>query len=156
MCSSDLQLEPIRNECEYWAYFRPRPANDPAPTEKAHWEGVKRHWQLRMAHPELKSGRLEFLAVSTDDPAVFAFLRLKNRHASLVMLNFRAVPATCVVRIDWKSAGFKPTARMSPRDLLRDDARLPTVTAAQFATGWPLTVPARDGLVLKLGEGKDV
>jgi len=32
-----------------------------------------------MAHPELKSGRLEFLAVSTDDPAVFAFLRLIKR-----------------------------------------------------------------------------
>ncbi len=142
--------ENITNEPEYWAYFRPRPANDPAPQEKAHWAKVKQQWQLRLAHPELKSGRLEFLAVSADDPAVFAFLRLKDKHASLVVLNFRAEPVTCGVRIDWKAAGFVPKAKLAPRDLLRDNAALPATTAKAFATGYTVTVPARDGVVLKL------
>lgn len=145
------QKEAITDEPSYWAYFKPRPANDPAPQEKAHWAKVKQQWDLRMAHPELKSGRLEFLAVSTDDPAVFAFLRLKGRNASLIVLNFRAEPVTCGVRIAWKTAGFTPKAKLTPRDLLRPAASpLPATTAAQFAKGCRLTVPARDGLVLKL------
>jgi hypothetical protein len=149
MFAKGAQPEPIRNEPEFWSYFRPRPADDPAPEEKAHYENVKHQWRLRMAHPELKSGRLAFRPVCTDDPAVFAFLRVKGRHAALVILNFRAEAATCRVRVDWKAAGFRPAARFTPRDLLRD-GRLPETTAAQFARGWPVTIPGRDGLVLKL------
>ncbi len=149
--NTGAQKETITNEPEYWTYFQPRPADDPAPQEKAQWESVSKQWRLRMSHPELKSGRLEFMSVTTDDPAVFAFLRIKNKHASLVVLNFRTGPVTCEVRIDWKAAGFKPKTKLSPRDLLReDDAPIPAVASAKFAKGHSLNVPARNGLVLCL------
>lgn len=150
MFSTGAQKEPITNEPEYWTYWRPRPAADPAPHEKAHWQAVARLWRLRLAHPELKSGRLEFRAVTTDDPAVFAFLRVKDRHASLVVLNFRAEPVTCGVRIGWRQAGFGPKARLVPRDLLRGGTALPATPATAFAKGCRVTVPARDGRVLRL------
>jgi glycosidase len=144
------QPEPIRNEPEYWTYFKARPANDPAPSEKAHWAKVKQLWQLRMAHPELKSGRLEFHGVSTTDPAVFAFLREKEGSLSAVVINFRPAAVTCALRIDWEAAGLeRPAGGLAPRDLLRDEALL-AATAKQLAAGYTLTIPARDGVVLKL------
>ena len=149
MFATGAQKAPITNEPEYWAYFRPRPADDPAPQEKAHWETVARQWRLRMAHPELKSGRLEFWAVRADDPAVFAFLRIKGRRAILVVLNFRAEAVACRLRINWKAAGFKPRARLAPRDLLRDEC-LPPASAAEFGRGYTIRVPARDGVVASL------
>jgi glycosidase len=149
MFNTGAQKEAITNETEYWAYFRPRPADDPAPHEKAHWETVKRHWHLRQAHPELRSGRVEFRAVTTDDPAVFAFLRTAGRHASLVVLNFRSDPVTCRVRIDWRAAGIRPRGRITPRNLLTAEV-LPATTAASFARGRQVAVAARNGVVLRL------
>ena len=149
MFGTGAQAQPIRNEPEYWTYFRPRPADDPAPAEKAHWASVKRLWDLRMAHPELKSGRLEFRAVSTDDPAVFAFLRVKDRHATLIVLNFATEPAHGAVWVDWHAAGVRPPRRLVMRELLTGQP-WPAATAARLAAGWRADVPARSGLVLKL------
>jgi len=143
------QPEPIRNEPEYWTYFRPRPADDPAPGEKAHWEAVKAQWQLRMAHPELKSGSLILRGCETDDPAVFAFLRAKDGHLSAVVLNFGAEPAECALRINWPVAGLVPPEQdLAPRELLRS-ADLPPTCAGQLETGYKVSVPARDGAVIR-------
>jgi hypothetical protein len=149
MFTTGAQPEPITNEPEYWAYFRPRPADDPAPREKAHWEQVKRQWNLRMAHPELKSGRIEFQTVSAADPAVFAFLRLQDRHATLVALNFRSEPVTCAVTLDLAVAGLAAAEKLSPVELL-SGAPLPACTGADLAQGYPLTLPPRDGVLVKL------
>lgn len=147
------QPEPITNEPEYWSYFRPRPADDPAPQEKAHWEKVKWYWQLRLAHPELKSGSLILAGVTTDDPAVFAFLREKDGHLSAILLNFRESAVTCILRIDWAATGvIAPGGELIPLDLLRNVA-MPTTTAAQLTGGYSVTIPARDGVVLKLQAG---
>ncbi len=144
------QPEPIRNEPEYWTYFRPRPAHDPAPQEKVHWALVSSLWQLRMAHPELKSGRLILKGVATDDPAVFAFLREKEGNLSAVVINFRPAAVACNLSLDWAAAGLSaPVGDLLPRDLLRDTA-LPAVTGDGLAEGYALVVPARDGVVVKL------
>jgi hypothetical protein len=144
------QKEAITNEPEFWTYFKPRPARDPAPSEREHWARVKRQWQIRMAHPELKSGTLDFRAVTCDDPAVFGFLRIKRKNASLVVLNFRAEPVTCRVTVNWKMAGLpRPRGPLAPRDLLRDEA-LPMAAPAAWVRGYDVTLPARDGRVLKL------
>ncbi len=150
MFDTGAQKETITNEPEYWTYFRPRPANDPAPQEEALWENVRKQWQVRMAHPELKSGRLILAGVGTDNPAVFAFLREKDGHLSAVVINFGADTAACKLCIDWQAAGVeRPAGKLAPRDLLREVA-LPAVTALQIETGYALTIPARDGLVANL------
>lgn len=148
--STGAQSEPITNEPEYWTYFRPRPADDPAPQEKAHWDKVKRWWGLRQANPELKSGRLIQTGVSTGDPAVFAILREKEGHVTAVLINFRNTAVTCNLRLDWAAAGVEqPAGALAPRDLLRD-CGLPAATAQQLTAGYTVSVPARDGMVLKL------
>jgi len=152
MFTSGAQPEAITNEPEYWRYFRPRPADDPAPREKAHWAKVKQHWLLRLAHPELKSGSLIMAGVATDDPAVFAFLRAKDAHLSAILINFREAPVTCTLHIDWQATGVIPLAgEMAPRDLLRDVV-LPAVTAKQLSDGYPVTIAGRNGVVLKLAQ----
>ena len=42
-----------------------------------------------------------------------------------------------------------PAGRLIPRYLLRD-AELPATTARRFAAGCAVTIPGRDGMVLKL------
>ena len=150
MFNIGAQSEAITNEPEYWTYFRPRPADDPDPSEKAHWARVKQQWQLRMAHPELKSGSLILKGVTTSDPAVFAFLREKEGNLSVVVINFRPSAVDCELRIDWAAAGVaQPVGELRPRDLLRDSERRAT-TALQLENGYTIDVPARDGVVLKL------
>jgi hypothetical protein len=149
MFSIGAQPERITNEPEFWTWFRARPADDPHPYELAHWRYVKSLWDLRQAHPELKSGRLEFRAVTCADPAVFAFLREREGQVTLVVLNFAATPAATTVMLAARAAGVKLRRRLRPRELLTGQA-LPATTPAALAAGYPVQVPARDGLLLQL------
>jgi hypothetical protein len=150
MFQAGAQQEMITNECEFWAYFKPRPADDPAPAEKKHWEQVKRHWQLRMAYPELKSGSLIMKGVDSGDPAVLAFLREKDGEISAVMLNFRPDAAMCKLSVNWALAGVNlPDGELSPHELLHG-VNLPATTASCLMTGYTIEIPARDGVVIKL------
>jgi hypothetical protein len=147
---SGLPCPPITNEPEYWTYFKPRPADDPAPHEKAHWERIRAWWRVRMAHPELKCGRLITGAIDAGDAAVFAFLREKDGHISAVLINFRGRDVTCRLRINWAAAGLvRPTGGSGPIDLLRGGAPV-DVCDEDMSDGWNVAIPPRDGVVLKL------
>ncbi|MHB9133694.1 MAG: alpha-glucosidase C-terminal domain-containing protein [Armatimonadota bacterium] len=140
------QPEPINNETDYWAYWKPYPADQPHPAETSHWEHVKADWQLRQAHPELRAGTLAIQ--QADDPAVHAFLRRNGADATLVVLNFRREPITCTVKVDLDAAGIAAGESLTPRELLTDQA-FPACTGAELQ-GYTVTIPARDGLVIKL------
>jgi glycosidase len=139
------QPEPINNETDYWAYWKPYPADNPHPAEVAHWANVKRYWELRMAHPELKSGSLDISRVAVDDPAVHAFLREKDGHLTVVAINFRREPVTCTLTMSGLAAGDA----LQPVDLLTG-AALPACTGAELAEAYRITLPPRDGVVMKL------
>ncbi len=149
MYSIGAQPEPIRNETDYWADWRPYPADEPHPAEAEHWEQVKRLWQLRQAYPELKSGTLDIEHVSADDPAVHAFLRIKDDHVTVTAINFRHEPVTCALALDLSATGLSADDNLQPRELLTDQA-LPACTGAMLAQGWSVTIPPRDGVVVRL------
>ena len=143
------QPEPIRNETDYWAYWKPYPADQPHPTEAAHWQQVKALWQVRQAHPELRAGRLDIEHVAAGDLAVHPFLRVKDGAMTLGAVNFRQQEVTCTCTVDLAAAGIAPDETLHPRELLTDTP-LPACTAAALAAGYPVTIPARDGVVIKL------
>ena len=140
--------EPITNEPEYWAYFRPRPADDPAPREQAHWQQVKQLWQLRMAHPELKSGGLDFTrCAATTPPYLSSSARRRTGRRGGSTSASAGRPRDM---LDWAAAGIVPPAgELLPCDLLRNNA-LPATSALGLGQGYRVTIPARDGVVVKL------
>jgi hypothetical protein len=144
-----MQSEVITNEPEFWKYFRPRPADDPAPQELALWRQVQAMWQVRMAHPELKSGLLDVARVQADDAAVFAFLRLKDDAVTVVAINFRPAPVTCTLMLATSELGLAAENAFAPTERLTGVA-LPATTGAMLATGYPVTLGPRDGVVIKL------
>ncbi|OPZ84776.1 MAG: hypothetical protein BWY76_01706 [bacterium ADurb.Bin429] len=149
MYGAGAQPEPIRNETDYWAYWKPYPADQPHPSEAAHWERVKAMWQLRQAHPELKSGAFDIAHAAAGDPAVHAFLRVKDAAVTLCAVNFRTEATTCALTADITALGIAPDELLHPTDLLTGTA-LPACTGAELAAGYTVTINARDGVVLKV------
>jgi hypothetical protein len=149
MFTTGAQPEPIHNETDYWAYWKPFPAESPHPLEAEHWERVKAEWQLRRAHPALHAGTLELHAAQMDDPAVHVVLRRKDDDICVVALNFRHEPVTCQLTVDLLAIGIAPDSHFSPFDLLHDVC-CPPCTGADLQQGYALSIPPRDGVVIKL------
>ena len=147
--SIGAQPEPIRNETEYWAFWKPYPADHPHPDEAAHWERVKAYWQLRQTYPELRAGTLDIDHVHADDPAVHAFLRVKDGQFTLCAINFRREPVTCMLTLSGNVLPFDAEEPLSPRELLTGIA-LPPTTGDALTRGYAVTIGARDGVVIKL------
>ncbi|HOF87011.1 MAG TPA: DUF3459 domain-containing protein [Armatimonadota bacterium] len=149
MYNIGAQPEAIHNETEYWAYWKPYPADQPHPAEAAHWARVKAMWQLRQAHPELKSGALDITHAAAGDPAVHAFLRVKDAAVTLCAVNFRQDAVTCALTVDAAALGLAADAVLHPTELLTG-ATLPACTGAALSAGYTVTIGARDGVVIKL------
>ena len=143
------QPEPITNETEYWSLWKPHPADQQHPAEVAHVAAVKALWDLRQAHPELRSGKTDIEHTGAGDPAVHAFLRHKDERLSLCAINFRPEAVTCALTVEIAALGLSPDETLSPRDLLTDTA-LPPCTGADLAAGYEVTIRPRDGVLLKL------
>ncbi len=143
------QPEPIHNETEYWAYWKPYPADQQHPAEAARAAAVKRLWELRQSYPELRSGALDIEHVQAVDPAVQAFLRTRDGHLTLGAVNFRREPVSCTVRLDTAALGMDAEERFRPRELLSGE-ELPECTAADLTAGYEISLGPRDGVVLRL------
>ncbi len=146
--ATSARPEPIRNELEYWAYFKPYPADAPAPAERAHWDEVRRLWQIRQSIPELKSGRVEFMTVTCDDPGVFAFVREVERQFTLVAINFHDQATRCAVAVDLHGVERPAASTFRPRDVLNGQ-QFPSVAADELRRGFRLDLPGRDGAVIR-------
>jgi len=149
MFNIGAQPEAINNETDYWAYWKPYPADNPHPAEVAHWQQVNAYWQVRQAHPELKSGTLDLDHISADDPAVHAFLREKDGHLTLCAVNFRREPVTCTLKVAIDAVRIAADETLSPCELVTAST-LPTLTGAELARGYTVTIGTRDGMVIKL------
>jgi glycosidase len=113
------------------------------------WDYFGRLWRLRQAHPELKSTATGPEPVAADDAGVFAYLRRGAGQATLVAINFRREPVTCRVTVSPAASGLDPAQALAPHELLRETPLTPC-TAADLATGYGLTIPPRDAVVVKL------
>ncbi len=137
------------SQTAYWHGFQPRPANAQDPRDEALYADIGRLWQIRQAHPELKSGQLDLWAVSADDPAVNVLLRQKDDNRTILALNFRPTEVTCTVRIDVQAAGIVLSDAFAVQELLTD-ITLSRCTGADLANGYTVTIPSRGGVLLKL------
>jgi glycosidase len=149
MYGAGAQPEPINNETDYWAYWKPYPADQPHPSEAAHWERVKAMWQLRQAHPALRHGAFDIDHATAGDAAVHAFLRVKDDSVILCAVNFRQEAVTTPLVIDIAVVGIAADETLHPVELLTD-TQLPACTGAELAAGYGVTIEARDGVVIKL------
>ena len=68
---------------------------------------------------------------------------------TLGAVNFRLQAVTCVLRSELAAAGITPDETLHPRELLAG-APLPACSGAELAAGYMVSIPARDGVVIKL------
>ena len=97
----------------------------------------------------MKSGTLDLWAVQAEDAAVNAVLRLKDRAASILAINFRSESVPCKLTVDLHAAGISKEDQLAPRDLLRD-APLGNCTGADLECGYEVSIPSRDAVLIQL------
>lgn len=149
MYGAGMQPEPINNETDYWAYWKPYPADQPHPAEAAHWARVKEMWQLRQAHPALRHGAFDITHAAAGDAAVHTFLRTHADSVVLCAVNFRQQEVTTTLTVDIAALGIAADETLTPVELITG-MELPACTGAELAAGCAVAIGARDGVVIKL------
>lgn len=139
----------FETQTAYWEEFKPAPADAPDPRDKKQWDYIGSLWRIRQENPELKSGTLDLWAVQAEDAAVNAVLRLKDRAASILAINFRSESVPCKLTVDLHAAGISKEDQLAPRDLLRD-APLGNCTGADLECGYEVSIPSRDAVLIQL------